>query len=684
MSLNIALMNAISGLQINQRALDVTAQNVSNVNTEGYSKKTIQQQAVVIAGQGVGVEIATIERTVNEFMVKELQGTLSEFGDAKVREEFFARMQNLFGTLSSDTSVGTALAEIAALFQAVADTPESVSIKTELIEQARLLVQQISDMGDSIEDLRAEVDKNIEDDVTLVNTRLSQIQELNIQIAEGIAQNFGVGELQDQRDLALNDIAERMDIQHFTRNNGEIVLLTPQGRSLVDRIAVSMTHAAVSTTSPTVTHSAGTIDGIDINGTDITGEIASGRIAGLVHLRDQSLPNLQSQLQELVTELTGQINALHNQGSSHPAQTGVTGSRTLASADAPVWTGTFRTAILDSNGVVAEVLDVDLSTTATVGALVTALDGMTNMSASQNSDGNLVLTPTGGNRVAFNEMTSAVTIGNDTLGASHFLGLNDFFTTNLDYDSYGSNNQSSNTAALGLSGTLTISGGFGSTGIAYTTGNSITDIAATINANGTLTAAGISATIVADGGGYRLDITDAGGQSVFMSDSGTLVSALDLKPRQMDAALQIGLRSDIAANPSLLSHATLSNSGVLAATDIGTSQGDKTAIQAMANKFNEQLSYSATNLLAASTSTFAQYAADILSLNAAQADAASDSAASRTLLVDNLKATTASISGVNLDEEMSLMITLENAYAASARVITTAQEMFDMLRDMVR
>ena len=79
MSLNIALMNAISGLQTNSKALDVTAQNVSNVNTVGYSYKTVHQQAVVIAGQGAGVEVASVTRTVNEFMILELRNAVTEF-----------------------------------------------------------------------------------------------------------------------------------------------------------------------------------------------------------------------------------------------------------------------------------------------------------------------------------------------------------------------------------------------------------------------------------------------------------------------------------------------------------------------------------------------------------------------------------------------------------------------------
>ena len=57
---------------------------------------------------------------------------------------------------------------------------------------------------------------------------------------------------------------------------------------------------------------------------------------------------------------------------------------------------------------------------------------------------------------------------------------------------------------------------------------------------------------------------------------------------------------------------------------------------------------------------------------------------SRQVLADNLEAKVASVSGVNLDEELSLMIVLENAYSASARVITTTQNMFEMLTSMMR
>lgn len=684
MSLNIALQNAISGLQTNSRALDVTAQNVSNVNTVGYSAKTVNQQAVVIAGQGAGVEIASITRTVNEFLILELRDAVTELGDVEVLDDYYARMQNMFGTLSSDTSPTIALAELATKFQALADTPENVSLRTDLVERARLLTEQFVDMAEDIEDLRIEVDRGIEDAVTDINTQLTLVKKLNIQIAAGIALNQGVGELQDQRDVALGTIAELIDIQQFTRSNGEIVVLSKAGRTLVDGTAATLSHTAVSGINPLTTHAGGAIDTIDLNGVDITNEITSGRIAGYVALRDTLLPNLHSQMQELTTVLHDEINILHNQGTAYPGLASVTGSRSFVAADPPDWTGTFRVAVTDNTGVVVELQDIDLSTVATVGALVTAIDGMTNLSASLNTSGKMVILPTGANRIGFNELDSSVTVGNQTMGASNFLGLNDFFTSSNEYNEYDSAYQTNSTAARGLTGTLTFAGDFGTTAVNYIAGNSLDDITATINANGTLAAAGVTASIIADGSGSRLRINEPTGTNFFITDSSTLASAIDLKIRNTQIVSQIAVRSDAVNDPSLVARGTLSNSLTLAIGDIAISTGDKSIAQAIANRFNDDLDFSATNLLAGTSSTLSEYAAEILSLNAAQANAATDTRDARQILVDNLKARTGEISGVNLDEELSKMIILENAYAASARVITTTQNLFEILTAMGR
>ena len=191
MSLNIALLNAISALQINTRALDVTAQNVSNVNTVGYSRQTVQQQSVAVGGQGAGVEIAGITRSTNKFLLAELRTSISQLSDNRVQNSFFTRMQDLFGSLTSDNSIAASINDLAVVFQAMADTPEDVAARTELVEKAKLLVQKFNDMATKIEGYRLEVDQEITASVTDINNQLTQIQELNLKISENTTLNLG-------------------------------------------------------------------------------------------------------------------------------------------------------------------------------------------------------------------------------------------------------------------------------------------------------------------------------------------------------------------------------------------------------------------------------------------------------------------------------------------------------------
>jgi flagellar hook-associated protein 1 FlgK len=170
----------------------------------------------------------------------------------------------------------------------------------------------------------------------------------------------------------------------------------------------------------------GGIDGINLNGVDITADIKAGKIAGLVDMRDTQLPNLQAQIDELATQLTDQVNALHNNGTGYPAANSLTGTRTVAGADPVAGTGNVRIAVVDASGkLVAAPLDLDLTTVADVTDVVNAVNAALGANGSAAIvGGKLQITATNpANGIVINEDTSA--IGTD--GFSSYFGLNDFF-----------------------------------------------------------------------------------------------------------------------------------------------------------------------------------------------------------------------------------------------------------------
>ena len=107
--------------------------------------------------------------------------------------------------------------------------------------------------------------------------------------------------------------------------------------------------------------------------------------------------------------------------------------------------------------------------------------------------------------------------------------------------------------------------------------------------------------------------------------------------------------------------------------------GDSSVVTALAAKLTTGTSFASTGNLPASTTSFADYASNILSQNASAA-AQTDNDHSFTLsLKSEIESRFGSESGVNTDEELSNMIVLQNAYAASGRIMTTVSQMFDVL-----
>ena len=119
--------------------------------------------------------------------------------------------------------------------------------------------------------MRLDADRLIEDAVGTVNTLLSDIHTLNQQIATARAASDTAPDLEDERDRLINQLAEEIDIKHFTRSSGEVVILTGSGRALLDSVPVTLVHNAAAQLSPSVTLGSG-ISGILFGsaGPDIT------------------------------------------------------------------------------------------------------------------------------------------------------------------------------------------------------------------------------------------------------------------------------------------------------------------------------------------------------------------------------------------------------------------------------
>ncbi|MCH7542800.1 MAG: flagellar hook-associated protein FlgK [Proteobacteria bacterium] len=603
-SISVTLSTALSGLMANQASLSVTANNIANATTEGYTQKTANRESRLIDGQGAGVQTTSITRKVNEFLLKDLRAQLSLLGKITVQEQFYNNMENLFGQPDSNSSVAATLTNLGNVLEALAVSPDSSNTQINVINAALDLTRQINDMAKTVQDLRNEANIAIEAEVKEINTLLGNIAELNSSIARNKALGFDYGDLADQRDISIADLAEKIDITYFIRDNGKIVVFSASGRTLVDITPSTFAYTPASSMSSTTSYPNNGIDDITLDGNDITTDITGGKLKALIDLRDTTLPDLNIQFNTLAAVVRDQLNAIHNDGAAYPPPNALTGTRTFAvpANDMVTLSGIVRISVVDANGKSVGVpMDLDLAdlTTLAAGANPTvnevrdaingvysgsspAIPGLSGATASVNSSGQLVITAdNSANGIAINERTSAeATTG---FGFSHYFGLNDLFTGD---------------PATGL-------------------------------------------------------------------------------------ASNIAVRSDIVANPQLLARGELSEATLVDGTTAVT-VGDNTVAQRLANKFNERLSFAASGGIPQTTTTLSGYGATILSTNANLAANITDDLRFRKIVYQQVLNKTQSASGVNVDEELANLILFQNAYAASARMVTVISEVMKILVEMGR
>lgn len=438
MSLSSAQSIAFSGIAATQVQISVTSSNITNADTKGYTEKTANQSSNVTAGVGTGVTITGITSAVDQLLMKSLIGANSNLGSANTTNNYLTQLEQLYGGTSSANSstTGTSLANTLASFESalssLASTPSSVSLQSNAVSALSAVTQQLQTTSSGIQQLRSNADQNIASSVSDINSDLQQIASLNGEIKQTAAAGQSTADLEDQRNNALQDLSSMMNVGYYKASNGDLQIYTSSGQALVDTTAHTLSYTPASNVTASTTYTPGSsssgFSGITVNGVDITSQITSGNVGALITLRDQTLPNAQSQLDELASQLASSVNAVSNQGTSVPPPTSLTGATTVSSSTPLSATGTVRLAVTDQSGNLVSYQDIALASYTTVGALVSAINsGTSGITASINASGQLTLSASGtGNGVSISEMTSSV--GSSDQGFSDYFGLNNLIT----------------------------------------------------------------------------------------------------------------------------------------------------------------------------------------------------------------------------------------------------------------
>lgn len=427
MSLRVAMNAATSSLLTVQTQMSVTAQNIANADTEGYSRKTATLSATSSAGYGTGVTVSSISSSADASLIKSAMAAASQLGATSQVASYMDSLDSIMGTIDTDGTTGSsltsALSELEEALSSLANTPESETLANQLVATLDDLTAQLRSTSSQIQDLRQQADSDIGAAVDSVNSALHTIDDLNDQIVEAKARGQDTSDLEDQRTTALEAVAEQMEVTYFTDSTGAMQIYTDGGTALLTSTVHELSFDTAGSVSASATYP-GTLSGITVDGVDITSQIDSGSIGGLLQVRDEDLVAVQDELDQLANTLIDSLNAIYNTGTATPPPNSLTGTSAVVGSDALAASGSVRIALLDSDGTVSSTTDFDLSSYATVDDLVADIDAISGVSASLDSEGHLVISADDSSQgIGINEMDSAVGANGD--GMSSYFGLND-------------------------------------------------------------------------------------------------------------------------------------------------------------------------------------------------------------------------------------------------------------------
>ncbi|MBU1383292.1 MAG: flagellar hook-associated protein FlgK [Alphaproteobacteria bacterium] len=704
MSLNAIMNTASSGLAAAQTQLRIVSDNVSNVNTPGYVRKIGDQVSLTSQGMGTGVEVTRIRLATDRFLQAASLNAGAEAARQGVRHELYDRIQSLFGDPGGDNGFFSQVDGVFSAFAASAEDPTSSPRRQEALFRTQALFDEAGRIGEQIQAVRRDADGRIENAVERANSLLEQIEGLNLEIARATVTSGDPSGAETTQAALIGQLAELVDIRVSARSVGGVSIRTGSGTMLAGEGAATLSYVRAGTVTSETAFNEIWVTEPGGQKRALLDNVVSGEIKGLVELRDVETPAAAERLAELVTHVADELNRAHNANSPVPAPTSLTGRNVGQTFESAItgFTGETTIAVTNTAGVIQARADVVFSgATMTVnGVAATPADFLTVLNAQLGGaatasfvDGKLTIAATGSNGVAVADDPTAPS-DKAGRGFSHYFGLNDLIATDRPaiYDT-GLTGTSSHGFTAGETLSFRFNGESGSklrdVQVTVPAGGTVDDLIAALNDPATGVGRFGSFALAADG---SLNFTGLGSPSPTMSvledsttqiPSGISVTELFGIGAGVRASRADGfsLRADIRQAPSKLALAQLNLSAAVGAPAL--SVGDGRGALLLADAGERTTKFAAAGDSSGGLTSVSRYAAELSGEIGGKASAAKNRSDAAQALATEASARQTSYEGVNLDEELILMTTYQQAFNASARLIQAAGDMYDTLLGMI-
>ena len=296
-----------------QKQLNTTGHNISNANTEGYSRQSVIQgvnDPRQYGGQtyGMGVHVENVRRSWDQFAVKELNISTTNAankGDNEVNLDMLSSM------LSSAASkkIPENLNEWFDSIKTLADTPNDVGTRKVALEKAELLTKTLNEFHETVRQQSDSTNKKLEVGIERVNQIAVEIRDVQRLMMRTPGPH---NDLRDQHEKLINELSGYTKVTVTPRSNAEgFNVHIGNGHTLVSGSEASQLKL-IDGLPDTHQHRLAIVEGKSLKA--ITSNDIDGKIAALLDMRDKHIPDIMDELGRLATVFSEKVNSLQSQG----------------------------------------------------------------------------------------------------------------------------------------------------------------------------------------------------------------------------------------------------------------------------------------------------------------------------------------------------------------------------------
>lgn len=302
-----------SGLLTAQSGLSTTSHNISNVNTEGYSRQRIEQGTRIPEFNGgfylgTGVEVTAVERLYDSFLSDQVRLFTSQEQQFSTLTTFSKQVDDLLG--SQELSLSAGLDSFFDSVQAVADDPTSIPARQVMLSEAGTLTERFNTIDSQLRSFNQQVNTNLDATVKDINSLTAGIAELNQAIAEADgAPGVPPNDLLDKRDQLVNKLSELVTVSTVEQSNGSLNVFIGTGQPVV--VGNSTTELS---TFPDPSDTTRLLIGFGPNQVNVTQQLTGGQIGGLISARRDVIDPARNEIDALAAGLINVFNEQHQIG----------------------------------------------------------------------------------------------------------------------------------------------------------------------------------------------------------------------------------------------------------------------------------------------------------------------------------------------------------------------------------